>query len=192
MYQVEVITPPATSPLTAAQLRAHLRLNDTSEDSQLDDFIAQAVERFEIDAKRPVLATAYRQYFARWPLCPLVLGRGGVTAVTAVKRYTAAGDIETVTGWRSDVKTPPSRVFFPDGIPAKDYDPAGYVEFAAGWANAGAVPKTVLGALKLLAGHWYENREAYRDSAFELRETPLGWASVCRSYSLGLSGDWGQ
>ena len=199
MFNVEATTTPS-QPLVAGDLRTHLRLNDQGEDTQLTEFLAAAVERFEDDTRRPVLSTTYRQYLTKWPAdLSIVLGRGGVTSVTAVKKYAADGTTTSdVTGYLADLKTAPVRVVLPDapdeletsaGVPLQT---VGYVEFVAGWANAAAVPKAVLVAIKMLAAHWYEQREAYRDSAFEMRTTPDGWARIVARYRLGLSGDWDQ
>lgn len=61
MYAVEILTAPDSLPVTAEQLRKHLGLNDDSEDEELAEWIAAAVERFEVDTRRPVLATVCRR-----------------------------------------------------------------------------------------------------------------------------------
>lgn len=123
----------------------------------------------------------------------LVLGRGGVTAVAGVTQILADGSTAAVTGYGVDLHTPPARVLFPNGPPAATagtYSPVGYVEYTAGWPDAGSVPRSVQAALYLLAGHFYRNREAFTDG--KLEEMPLGWSPVCRKYALGITGDWGQ
>lgn len=209
MYAVEVVTPPAGVPVTAGQLRDRLRLNDQGEDEQLAELLAGAVDLFEEDAKRPVLATVYRQHLSRWPYCyrswpewvastdagRIPLMRGGVTAIAGVYRNLADGTAEALTGWAADLRTPPARVRLaaePDQVLTAAglvVEPVGYVEFTAGWENPAAVPAIVRTAIMLLAGHWYENREAYREKA--LVENEQGWGRVVRKYKLGLSGDWG-
>lgn len=198
MYSVEVHTAAASAPVTAAELRAWLRLNDSAEDATLTELLAAAVERFEDDTRRPVLPTVYRQYLDRWPVgCEIVLGRGGVTAVASVSRYLADGTTtEAVTGYLANLRTPPARVVLA-GLPAEvetaagvAVRPVGFVQFSAGWANAAAVPRAVLVALKSLAGHWYENREAFTER--DLGPTAEGWGRVVTGHRLGLSGDWGQ
>lgn len=199
MFAITVLNPPAAAPITAAELRARLRLNDAAEDTALTEWIAAAVDRFEHDTGRPVLATTYRQDLSRWPSGPIVLGRGGVTAVAAVRRN-LDGSVEDLAAdqWRADLDTPPARVTLA-ATPATvttaagiSISPVGSIEFTAGYENAAAVPKLLRTALMLLAGHWYGNREAYRDSAFEMRETPQGWKAITARYRVGLSGDWGQ
>lgn len=225
MYGLQVITPPATDPVAAADLRAWLRLNDASEDGLLAELLAGAVDLFENDTNRPVLATVYRQHLGRWPFGQavpggpfpagaavyeaavaglvrpwypgqIVLGRGGVTAVAGVYRYLADGSTEALAGWTADVSTPPARVSL-SAVPAPvltaagvPVSPVGYVEYTAGWADAASVPKVVVTALKLLAGHWYQNREAHTTD--KLNELPDGWRRVVGRYKLGISGDWGQ
>lgn len=140
MYGIEVITPPASVPVTAAELRGRLRLNDTAEDGVLTELLAAAVELFEEDTHRPVLVTAYRQHLSRWPwsvcfgpgvpppadpvaylpvipgggpaIAPgrIALARGGVTTVTAVYRRLADGSAEEVEDWTADLWCPPARV----------------------------------------------------------------------------------
>ena len=48
----------------------------------------------------------------------------------------------------------------------------------------------VIRAVKLLAAHYYEHREAY--TADKLEEIPLGWSAVVAKFKLGISGDWGD
>ncbi len=215
MYRVEVLTPPAAGPVTVtvAELKGWLRLNDTSEADTLGVLLGAAVERFEQDTRRPVLATGYRQWVTRWPAWPVVLMRGGVTAVTAVSALAADGTPTALTGWRAAVQTPPDRVVLPTGLgpTAGASDPAGgsgvgwpppdrptdlppavgCMDFTAGWANAAAVPAMVKVAVRLLAAHWYAVREAYTDGA-ALSAVPDGWDRVCDRYRLGLAGDWGM
>ncbi len=199
MYGIEVVTPPASLPVPAVDLRTHLRLNDAAEDGELAEFVGAAVDRFEADTRRPVLATVYRQSLAAWPGgLEVALGRGGVTAVAAVRRFTGDDTTEDLAGWGVDLKTPPARVVLaalpdpvehPDGRPLS---PVGYVQFTAGWPSPAAVPKDVKVAIKLLAAHFYRNREAFKDSAFEMRQLPSGWAAVCAHHKLALTGDWDQ
>lgn len=194
MVNVEPITTPA-QPLTAADLRTFLRLNDQGEDALLTELLAAAVERFEDDTARPVLVTTYRQYLSRWPL-DIALGRGGVSAVGSVKSYAADGTTTADVTFTADLKTAPARVRLGSSPPTVSgaagvtVSPVGFVEFTAGWANAAAVPKAVLVALKSLAGYWYEHREAFTERS--LRPIEQGWNRVVSRYRLGLFGDWGQ
>ena len=199
MYGVEVLTAPSAEPVTVAELRTRLRLNHTAEDTDLAEFLSAAVEQFEQDCNRPILSTTYRQSLSRWPHDGIiVLGRGGVTAVSAVKSYAADGSAEDLDAdaWLAVLSTPPARVelamipvevLTAGGIVRR---PVGCVEFTAGWASAAAVPALVKRGVKLLAAHFYEHREAYREG--KLDELPIGWWNLVNKFKLGVSGDWGQ
>lgn len=187
MFGIEIVAP-AALPITAEQLRQQQRLNHTTEDAFLEELIAAAVEQFETDTRRPVLTTGYRQYLTAWP-CVAVLGRAGVTAVSNVVKCYDDGTTENVlTGWYADLKTPPARVVFTTEPESGERTPQGYIDFTAGWQPA-QVPKLVITALKLLAGHWYQNREAYLEGA--LKELPNGWQNVCNRYRDHLGSLWG-
>lgn len=197
MFHVEKLGA-AGEPVTAAELRDHLRLNDTAEDGLLSEFLASAVELFEHDTGRPVLTGEYKQYLSAWPCGPIVLGRGGVTAVNSVSAYDAAGVEQPLATdqWRAELLTPPARVYLAStpatvttaaGIPVS---PVGVVFFRAGWPTVNAVPRQVRVALKLLAGHWYANREAYTER--KLDAVAAGWARVVSRFKLGITGPWGQ
>jgi uncharacterized phiE125 gp8 family phage protein len=188
MYGLQVITPPVGLPVTAAELRGFLRLNDDAEDALLTEFIKAATDRFEHDTGRPVLSTTYRQILSRWPASKvIVLALGGVTDVEDLVVYTANGTAGSPYSWTPSIDTPPSRVLL-GGLPAQAmYRDAGYVTFIAGWQTP---PATVKHAIKLLAAHFYERREAFAEGT--LNDLPAGWNHVVRQYETGLTGDWGQ
>jgi len=191
MFAVEVITPPAGVPILPEELRNRLRLNEQGEDDELAEFLGAAVEQFELDSNRPVLSTVYRQDLSRWPAGVVILGRGGVTDVAAVRRYLADGTAEDLdqADWYADIATPPARVYL-STVPPVESSPVGCVEFTAGWTSAEVVPKVVRTALMLLAAHYYENREAYTSGT--LTQVPAGWWPIVNRYKLGVVGDWGQ
>jgi Phage gp6-like head-tail connector protein len=68
--------------------------------------------------------------------------------------------------------------------------PVGYVDFTAGWTSPANVPAAVKVAVKSLAAHWYENREAYTER--RLDQVQQGWDRVTNQHKLGLFGSWGQ
>lgn len=182
----------AASPITAAELRAYLRLNDSSEDTLLTELLVAAAERFEDETLRPVLTRNYRQFLERWNL-KIILGRAGITAVTGVKQLLANGSTANVN-YVADLNTAPNHVridaypvviFSAAGIPIS---PVGYIDFTAGWANTAAVPKGVLVAMKSLAGHWYENREAFTERSLGALEQ--GWDRLITQYKLGIREGW--
>lgn len=185
---VQVVTPPSSEPVTAAELAAHLKLNTgTSEYADLAGFITAARELFEQHTGRAVLPTAFRQYLPTLA-GPVELLRGPVTAVAEVGYVDAAGDDQELDGWELDAAAIPAVVYVPDGaypaVSATRRRPA-WVDFTAGWANAAAVPKAVATAIKLMAGHWYRFREAYTE--VPLRDLPSGFQTIVGTWNTGLT-----
>jgi uncharacterized phiE125 gp8 family phage protein len=190
MYTVQVITPPASEPVTTQELKDHLRLNDSSEDSLLAGFIKTARLQFELNTGVAVLPTVFRQHF--YAIAgPIYLYRGNVSAIGSVMYWNTAGNFVSDSTYLSDLISNPAKVWwqvYP--VTHSDKSPKGYVEFTAGWANAAAVPEDVKTCIKLLAAHYYAHREAYTEDT-DLRNLPLGFQSVCRAYKTGLVGELG-
>ena len=57
------------------------------------------------------------------------------------------------------------------------------VTFVAGYGGASAVPSSFKQAIQLLAGHWYENREAVSEVAF--KEVPFAVTCLLESERWG-------
>lgn len=187
---IEVVTPAASMPVTLAELKSHLQLNRDDDDTDLTLFLLSAIETFEFETLRPAIATSYRQYttFPDWSYQPIVLGRGKATAIASIQYTAADGSTVTLAGCRNDLVGPIGKIFSPTaGWPA--IDPAAVrpvrVEFTAGWANAAAVPADVKVAIRMLAAHWYANRDAYGDVG-TVNETPQGFQRVCNKYRLSM------
>lgn len=181
-----LITAPAEEPVTAAELRAHLR--DVSDaDSVLERLIKAAREYFEEATGLALVSQARRLTLDCWPLgqggdglgwwdgerdgaligtAPrfLELPRAPLISVESVKTYDTAGAATTFASgnYYVDVGSRPGRLTLNAGatwpIPTR---PAAGIEinYTAGHADAAAVPATFGLAILQIAGHWCENRE---------------------------------
>lgn len=68
MYTISVITEPASEPVSVAQLKLHLRLNNgTDEDDLLSSYISAARITFERMTGLAIKPQTVRQYLQRWP-----------------------------------------------------------------------------------------------------------------------------
>ena len=191
---LEVVTPPAAEPVTLADLKAHLRIDWADEDAQLTQFVAAARQMFERKAGRVVLPTVVRERLAGWPESRLYcLQAAPVLSVQSVV-YRDPADADVTLGlWRCQVPAEPATLRFRDSLayPAlhPEYPRPVAVTYTAGWADAAAVPEVVKAAIRLLAGHYYANREAYTAGGSDQRAVPFGFTAVCDHYWTGL--DWG-
>jgi uncharacterized phiE125 gp8 family phage protein len=67
--------------------------------------------------------------------------------------------------------------------------PKAYVEFEAGWEPE-QVPEMAKTAIKLLAAHYYENRNSHSETSLET--VPMGFKAVCEQFKTGLMGPFGM
>ena len=178
---IETLVPRTVQPVSLAALKSHLQLNRPDDDADLGLYQSAAVERFEAETGRSVIATTFRQWFDG-TRCPVRFARGRASSVVQVRNGTAV-----LTGWSVDVVGTVGRLFAPPaGWP--DVDVHGprvlSVDFVAGWANAAAVPPDVVLALKLLAAHYWASRNAFSDST--MQETPDGFRRICDRYRIDM------
>lgn len=193
MYHVETITPATFAPVSTADLKTWLRLNDTSEDTLLPVLVSAAADKWLNDTNGHVLCSAtYRLRLDCWPTGGAVyIPRAPVSAVTLVEYLDPSGTWQTLTGWTTDAGSIPARVVLPTSLPSlhPTQRPAVRVTFTAGYAS-GAVPGAAAVAIRLLASHWYENRESYQEE--DLKELPSGWFALTKQYDTGINTDWNR
>lgn len=188
---IEIVTPPASEPITKDELKLHMRLNSgTSEDNELDILIAAARQQFEdLTDGRVCISTTFRQHLTRWPTSNRIeLQRGKVSSLTSVSYYDEDDELQTLDDPQLDATGTPALVYLPGNdwpnLSENKLRPI-TVEFVAGWADAASVPSDVKLGLLLLCGHWYERRETYTEA--NLRSLPQGFERFCEKYKTGLA-----
>ncbi|MEP2707182.1 MAG: head-tail connector protein [Roseibium sp.] len=164
------LTDAAAEPVTVAEMRDHLRLSGTEEDTALAGFLKAARTHIEQATRRALISQSWRLYLDTWPIGRLV--RFPVSPVLSVDQVTVydfdgAPGILTSDDWRLDRSTQPERlkIKLGAGLPASQMM-AAEVDFTAGYGVVSSdVPEDFRQAIRLLAGHWFENREAGTDLA---------------------------
>lgn len=166
---VTVVTPPASEPVSRAEAKLDLRLNDDdqTEDELIDEYIAAAREHVENTTWRALTTQTLEAAFDRWPQgSELVLPRPPLQSVTSIT-YTDADGVETVwdgANYIVDTRRQPGRIVLASGKswPAGALQPVNgvVVRYVAGYGEPSAVPALYKKAIKLLVGEMYEHREA--------------------------------
>lgn len=166
-----LIEAPATEPVTLAEAKLHLRVEDDEsvEDSLIAALISAAREYGEHRTERCFLTQTWEDVFDSFPACygRLELGRAPVQDVMSIKYIDASGVEQTLDPARYlvDASLAPVEI-----APAPGYDwpdtecrrPASVrVRYVAGYGDgADAVPAILRAAIKLRIGELYENRES--------------------------------
>jgi len=148
--------------ITVADLKAHMRVTHTAEDTLISALRSAAISWVEEHCNIKLGSYTARGYLPGFYNSYIPIGP--VTAVTEVKYQTTADtdyttDLTTLvaSNWFTDTISQPARIAFRDYPNVYEYalTPV-VVSFTAGY---GTVPAPVLQAIRLLVAHMYENRQ---------------------------------
>ena len=177
-----LVTPPGATPISTVGGKAHSRIaaDLTDEDALVDAYVEAATQNLDGWSGilgRCLVTQTWRQDFAAFadklglPLAP-------VSSVSSVTYYDAANVSQTLASSVYELMTDGAGPFVhlkPDQVWPDTYSrlDAVSITFVAGYGSAGSdVPQPIRQAIRLLAAHWNENREAAGVVAFH--ELPIG------------------
>lgn len=160
----QVITEPASEPVTLTEAKAHLNIDHTDEDTYITTLIGVARETAEGRQWRTLLATTREQTLHCFPNGPIVLEYPPLQSVTSVKYIDNAGVQQT---WAADQYVVDTDSIYGQIVPAynvsypatRNERNAVRIRYVAGYADADAVPAMTKHAMKLMIANWYEHRE---------------------------------
>lgn len=160
----------ATEPVTVAEVKTHLRLTGTSEDTYLGTLITAARYVAENELGRALIAQTWEKTLDEFPQAAIELPYPPLVSVTSISYLEAVAGATVALSSSSyvvDTKSEPGWI-----VPAYGYDwPSTYdtinavtITYSAGWANAAAVPQPIKQWILVHVGHLYENRELTNSS----------------------------
>lgn len=164
------LTDPAVEPVTLDQMKAHLRLTTTDEDAILADFVQAARIHIEHSTRRALISQQWRVFLDAWPVSRIVrLPVSPVISIDQVTLYDFDGTPSTLQPeeYRLDRSARPERlrINVGAGLPASQMM-AAEIDFTAGYGlTPDIVPQDCRQAIRLLAAHWFERREASSEQA---------------------------
>lgn len=155
--------------LTLEQAKRQLRIEpeDIDGDAHVQDLIASAHRHVEKLLGYPILRQTRQTHAWGFPTGGLWLGGGDnlTVAADAVKYFDSDGVQQTLptTDWLLDAVSDPAVLRCAPGKswPTTQARPGAVtVDWVAGWTNAASVPADIVHAMRLVIGHWDQNREA--------------------------------
>jgi len=182
---------PVAEPVSLDEVKLHLRLDaGTIEDTLLSSLISTARQYCESFQRRAYLTQTWELWLDAFPVIDHIdVPLPPLQTVTSIKYYDTANTEYTLAGsvYFTDAKSQPGRISlnYGEGWPSTALRPVNAVciTFVCGYgAAADAVPVKSLYAMKLLIGHYYENREAVSQS--QLYPAPMSidallWQDRC-------------
>lgn len=178
-------TAPASAPVTTAEAKSHLRVDISDDDTLIDDLVAGAREYFEEVADKTLFTTTWKLILDGWPAKSYIeLPRPPLQSVTSVVYVDSDGNSNTFSSSSYDVETErtPGRIQLGYGKswPSATLRPASpiTITYVAGWSNVANIPERYKQAIKLMVGHWYENREQIMTTGAIPQTLPFGLMSI--------------
>lgn len=178
--RLSVVTPNAGPVITTADVKLHLRVDHSTEDTPIAAALAAAVEELDVGTKgwlgRSILSQTLKLTLDSQPPDVLYLPGPPVTSVSSVKYRDEDDVIQTIASseYLSDLTAEPALLWIGENGWPSDMKCDGpdlvRIEYVAGYANAAAVPKAVRQWLLIRAAELYRDREG---SVLGVTTTPL-------------------
>jgi uncharacterized phiE125 gp8 family phage protein len=157
-----LLTPPPAEPISLAEAKAFLRVEYDDDDDVISALVAGARIYVEAQTRRALITQTWRLVRDLWPPTGAIAVRPApLRTLEAVRVYDGQGAPLEVGTDAFVVDTAGARlVFAPWALPQPGRTAAGIeLDVTVGYGDAAIdVPEPLRQAIRLLAGHWYENR----------------------------------
>lgn len=194
---ITIVTAPTVEPLTLAEVKDHLRVEHSDEDSLIAIYIRAAREFAESFLGRALVTQTWKLTLDEFPAAEIKIPLPPLQSVDTVKYYDGSGVLQTVAstdyyvdaasepGWVVPVTVWPSTL---DAINAVE------IQFIAGYLPgtdspidlAANIPFNIKAGLLLMIGNLYENREENVINAIAYK-IPTGADMLFRRHKFDLS-----
>ena len=163
-----LITPPIIEPVSLAEAKLHLRVDDNDDDELITAIITAAREHVEDITRRCILTQTWDYTLEEWPCSDFIKLLGGkLQSATSVKWKDTDGTSTTLTATTDYLVetngTRIGRIVLPYGEswPSGTLYPSNpiTIRYVAGWTTAALVPYGIKAACLLICADLYTNRE---------------------------------
>ena len=181
---VRVVTPPASEPVTLAEVKAYARVDTSADDSLLSAMIVAAREAGENETRRAFMPQTLeltldafprktgRRAWSSWLDYAVDLPRPPLASVTSVSYLDPAGVLQTlgpsayVVSQLSDAIPACLAPAFGASWPDTQAMPGAVrVRYTAGWADPESVPEAIRAWIRAKVATMYEHREEFMADA---------------------------
>ena len=164
MRSYEVKTVSTIDILTTAEVKAHLKVDTTADDTLIDNLRDAATNSAQEYTNRFFTSTTLTQYADKWSEIA-ELYKSPLQSITHIKYYDSDDSLQTLSSsvYNSDASAMPARIALAvnQSYPTtSDRIAAIRVEYIVGATAANLVDNAIKQAVLLTIGHWYQNREA--------------------------------
>ncbi len=156
---------PLLEPLTVAEMKSFLRVDNDDEDILISSLITAGRIHIEQRINRKLITQSWSWYLSEWPVkSEINLPIGPVQSVDAIQTYDAEGipGVWPAENYQVDIYSDVARIIQTNGSwPDSGNSVNGIeVQIVAGYGdNPSDVAEPIRQALRLMVAHWFENRE---------------------------------
>jgi uncharacterized phiE125 gp8 family phage protein len=157
---------PTEEPVSLDEAKSQCRVDTSDDDTFITGLIVAARQYVEGASRRAFITQTWRLSLDEWPGDDEIeLPKPPLVSVTSVIYKDTVGAQTTLSSslYIVDTDSEPGRVklAYGESWPSDTLYPANPIQitYVAGYGAAAAVPAWVKQAIKLIVGHWYENRE---------------------------------
>lgn len=201
-YQsVTVTTPPATEPISAADMKLYLRVDDVSEDALISDLITAARQLCEEYTRRAFINTVFKATLDRFPFrCEkwwdgvkqghigemlggegiIHLPKAPIVSVLSITYYDEDNSSAVFSSSNYQVDISGGRIYLnrSQTWPSNTRDHAACeIAFTAGYGTSGSdVPSGIVQAIRMTVAAMYEDRQCF--------EVPMAAKAALQPYRI--------
>jgi len=182
-------TPPTAEPISLAEARLHLRVDDSLEDAAILAYVSAARAWVEAYTGRALMTQTWQASLPVWPLQLWLPRAAPLQTLSFVKYYNASNTLTTLA---TNVYTvpafqEPASILLADGqVWPQLYlrADAVRVEYVAGVADSADVPIALRQAILLLLGSFHSQRENHMAGGVNAVAIPTSAEALCAPYRL--------
>ncbi len=178
MANLEIVTAPATTPVTLVEAKNWARVDITEDDDLITSLIENATDQIQIVTGRQLVTATYDYFSSTWELNDkgiLEIPLGNVASITSIKYKDSDNNLQTWASSKYEVNLksqiaqirPVSSESFPS---LGDEFNSVEIRFTAGYGSASSVPDRLKTAVYMMVSDAYENREQMTE--IKLTENP--------------------
>jgi len=168
-FALSIETAPTAAAITTADAKTHLRVDISEDDSYIDLLVTAATTKLEVDTGLSLITQTWNLKLDHWPtgVCePIKMPKAPLQSVVSITYTDENGDVQTMDAadYRVDGDSFPARItpaFNVSWPTIRHITGSITIQFVCGYGAAGSsIEQDLIHALKMLIGHWYENRES--------------------------------
>ncbi|MCF6344752.1 MAG: head-tail connector protein [Devosiaceae bacterium] len=162
-----LLSAPALEPVTLAQTKEFLRIDEAHEDDFINSLIVAARIHVESITARALISQSWRVVRDCWPSDRTIhLPVGPLISLSAITTYDDDGNASTLplAQFQPETEIAPARIFLPSNISGQSVmrqRGAIEIDYVAGFGvSSDDVPSDIKQAIFTLIAYWFEHRDA--------------------------------